>query len=120
MMKRVVIAGCRNYNNYEEAKKYIEHCLFELQKYHSVIVISGCSSGADALGEGYAIENGLKVEKYPAEWEKLGRRAGPVRNRKMAEICDMVICFWDGESTGTKSMINWANKLGKPVYIKKI
>jgi len=27
--KRVVIAGCRNYYNYTEAKEYIDYCLSE-------------------------------------------------------------------------------------------
>ena len=27
MIKRIVVAGCRNYNNYEEAKKYINYCI---------------------------------------------------------------------------------------------
>ena len=62
----------------------------------------------------------MKVEKYPAEWQKYGRRAGPMRNEKMAKICDCVICFWDEESKGTKSMIDQAKKYGKQVKIKII
>ena len=30
--KRVVIAGCRDYNNYEEAKAYIDFCLSNIRK----------------------------------------------------------------------------------------
>lgn len=72
------------------------------------------------LGERYAKENGFKIEKYNAEWKKYGRRAGPIRNEMMAEACDYVICFWDGKSRGTKSMIDIAERKGKPVKIKKI
>lgn len=117
-MKRIVIAGCRDYENYEEAKGFIEACLKGIEE--EIIILSGGAKGADALGERYALENGMRVERYPAEWEKYGRGAGPKRNQKMAEACDMAICFWDGKSRGTKSMIGLARKLGKKVVIKEI
>ena len=120
MIKRVVIAGCRNYNNYDEAKCYIDFCLSNIRKENDIVIVSGGASGADAIGERYAEENGYRLEKYPADWEKYGKSAGPRRNRQMAEICDYVICFWDGKSSGTKSMISCAIKCNKPLRIKKI
>ena len=120
MIKRVVIAGSRDYTNYEEAKVYIDFCLSNIRKANDIIIISGCASGADAIGEQYAEENGFKVEKYPANWEKYGRSAGPIRNKQMAEITDYVICFWDGKSKGTKSMIEFAKKYNKTIKLKLI
>ena len=120
MIKKVVIAGCRDYNNYAQAKEYIDFCLSNIRKTNEVVIVSGGSSGADAIGERYAKENGFKLEKYPADWEKYGRAAGPKRNKQMAEISDYVICFWDNKSKGTKSMINYAKKLNKPIKIKII
>ena len=118
--KRVVIAGCRNYNNYEYAKIYIDLCLSNIRKENNIVVVSGCASGADAIGERYAKENGFKVEKYPADWNVYGKSAGPIRNKQMAEICDYVICFWDGKSKGTKSMIYYAKEYNKTIKIKMI
>lgn len=117
-MKRIVIAGCRDYENYQEAKEFIEACLKGIKE--EIIILSGGAKGADALGERYARENGLSVERYPAEWAKYGRGAGPRRNQKMAEACDLAICFWDGKSRGTKSMIRLAEKFEKKVLIKEI
>jgi len=119
-IKKVVIAGCRDYNNYAEAKAFIDFCLCNICKDSEIIIVSGCASGADAIGERYAEENGFKVEKHPANWEKYGRSAGPRRNKQMAEMSDYVICFWDEKSAGTRSMISYARKYGKPVKIKKI
>ena len=87
---------------------------------NNIVILSGCASGADAIGERYAKENGFKVEKYPADWKTYGRSAGPKRNKQMAEISDYVICFWDEKSKGTKTMIDYAIKCNKPVRIKKI
>ena len=118
--KRVVIAGCRNYNNYIEAEKYIDICLMNLKEKCNIIIVSGGSTGADALGERYAKEKGFEVERYPADWDTFGVSAGPIRNRQMAEVADYVICFWDGNSRGTKSMIDFAEKYDKPIKVKMI
>lgn len=120
MIKRVVIAGCRDYTNYCEAKAYIDYCICNIRKENEIIIVSGGASGADALGERYANEKGFKIEKYPADWEKYGKGAGPKRNEQMANVGDYVICFWDGKSKGTKSMIYYAKKYNKPIRIKHI
>ena len=44
----------------------------------------------------------------------------PIKGRQMAEACDFVICFWNGESPGTRSMIELAKKYDKPIKIIKI
>ena len=98
----------------------IDFCLSNIRDENNIVILSGCASGADAIGERYAKENGFKVEKYPADWETYGRSAGPKRNKQMAEVCDYVICFWDEKSKGTKSMINYAIKYKKPLMVKKI
>ena len=120
MKKRIVVAGCRDYDNYHEAEEYIDSCINGMKSECEFLFISGGCHGADALGERYAREHGYKIKRYPAEWEKYGRAAGPMRNRKMAEIADFIICFWDGKSRGTKTMIDFATEKGKPLKIKRI
>lgn len=119
-VKRVVVAGCRNYTNYEEAKAYIDDCISDIRNKYAIIILSGCASGADRLGERYATEHGYEIERYPANWIKFGRGAGPRRNKAMAEVADYVICFWNGKSRGTKSMIKFAKLFNKPLNIKMI
>ncbi len=120
MLKRILIAGGRDYNNYPEAQEFIDSCLGELKNEYEIIIVSGCCRGADKLGERYAAEHGYKTERFPADWDTYGKSAGPIRNREMAKVSDIVICFWNGTSRGTKSMIEFAKKLGKKVYIKSI
>ena len=119
-IKRVVVAGCRNYNNYKQAKAFIDECLTDIKNDFTIIIISGGASGADRLGERYAFEHGYKIKRYPANWIKYGRSAGPRRNKLMAQVSDLVICFWDGESRGTKSMIEFAKQYNKPLKVKTI
>ena len=84
------------------------------------LIISGGANGADKLGERYARERGLKVEVHAALWEQFGKSAGVIRNQEMADISDAVIAFWDGESRGTKNMIENAKKANKPYVIINI
>lgn len=72
------------------------------------------------LGLRYAAESKMDFEIYKADWTHFGRAAEPLRNRRMAEVCDYVICFWDGKSKGTFSMIQEAKRLNKPIRIKYI
>ncbi len=120
MIKRIVVAGCRNFEDYEIAEKYIDMCIQNIREKYGLIFVSGGCSGADRLGELYAEKNGFDIELHPADWKKYGRAAGPKRNKEMADVSDYVICFWDGKSIGTKNIIECARKLGKPVRIKKI
>ncbi len=119
-MKRIVIAGTRNFNNYCIAKEYITQCIKSENTDDSITILSGGCKGADKLGERYAAEHRYTLEIYKADWKRYGKAAGPIRNQKMARDADIVICFWNGKSRGTKSMIDFAKANDKRVYIKII
>lgn len=119
-IKRVVVAGSRTFIDYKTAKKYIDFCLSDIRKKNEIIIVSGGTKGSDMLGERYAKQRGFMIERYLADWDTYGKSAGARRNKKMAEISDYVICFWDGKSKGTKIMIDYAKQFNKPLRIKKI
>lgn len=112
---RVIIAGGRNYHNYDTVVEAINECQFPIAS-----IVSGGAKGVDALGEQYASNMNLPLQVYYPDWDKHGRAAGPIRNRKMAENADALIAIWDGESRGTKNMIETAKKLGLLVYVKRV
>lgn len=105
---RVIVAGGRHFDDYQLLKEKCDYYLSQKIQTHNVIVVSGCATGADELGARYAAEKQLLVEPHPANWDKHGRAAGPIRNAEMAEVSDALIAFWDGKSRGTKSMIELA------------
>jgi hypothetical protein len=84
------------------------------------VVISGRALGVDRLGEEWAKKNNIPIEWYPANWDRDGKAAGPLRNVRMAEKADALIAVWDGESRGTAHMISTARKLKLIIYICKI
>ena len=109
---RVIIAGSRDFKNYDLLVGKCSYLLSEKMKTHDIVIISGTARGADQLGEKYAEEMGFELEKYPADWDKYGKSAGYIRNKEMAENADAVICFWNGISAGTKHMVDIAKEKG--------
>lgn len=117
-MMKVIIAGSRYFNNYELLRQYVDHILQNVSQKESIEIVSGGAKGADELGERYAKERGYKITRFPAEWNKYGRAAGPKRNEQMGDYADALIAFWDGESRGTKHMIEYAKKKNLLVRVK--
>lgn len=105
---KVIIAGGRKFNDYNLLKNKLDTILAEKRKTHQIYIISGMAKGADTLGERYANENDFIVLGFPAEWNLYGKSAGIRRNEEMAKVGDALIAFWDGESPGTKHMIETA------------
>jgi hypothetical protein len=83
-------------------------------------VVSGCARGVDDAGMRWAAYMGFPVKRFPADWRKHDRAAGPVRNRQMAEYADALIAIWNGESPGTRNMIEEMRARGKPVYVHRV
>ena len=124
---KVIIAGSRHITDYQLVSQVISNTL---AKYNIQIteIVSGCAAGVDSLGEQWALENGIKVEPFEADWDditvpnalirtnKWGKeynaKAGYQRNERMAEYGDVLIAIWDGKSNGTKDMIDRAIEHG--------
>lgn len=118
---RVVIAGGRDFSNYELLKKKADFYLSDaIKKGLDIEIVSGTAKGADKLGELYAKEKGFKLAYFPANWD-LGKRAGYLRNTEMANYAKekqgSLIAFWDNKSKGTKHMIDIAKEKNLHVRI---
>ena len=113
---RVIVAGSRGFNDYQKLEKKLD---FLLQNQKDVVIISGNAKGADTLGETYAIARNYGLETYPADWDTHKRAAGPIRNEQMAKVADACVVFWDGESRGSKHMIDTAHKYNLKVRVIK-
>lgn len=112
---KVIIAGSRNFKDYQKLKK---ECNLLLQHQKNIEIVSGDHyKGADKLGIQYAIEKGFSLIKFPAKWNKFGKAAGPIRNKQMTNYADVLIAFWDGKSRGTASIIRFAKNKGLQIYI---
>lgn len=109
---KVIIAGSRGIYDMNVLHNAINSSRFEITE-----VVSGGARGVDRLGEVYANHKNIDLKVFPADWDKHGRKAGPIRNAEMAEYADALIAIWDGESRGTANMIQQARKNGLDVFI---
>ena len=110
---RVLVCGHRDMKDESLMRK-------ELDKLHLTIrdtLIHGNARGADKLSE--KVLSHVPVERYPADWEKYGLAAGPIRNTQMLVEGkpDLVIAFLHPKSVGTKDMIKQAKAAGVEVRI---
>jgi len=112
---KVIIAGSRTCSDHESIIVSIKEADIDITE-----VVCGEASGADKLGKEWAEKNSIPVKSFPADWNKYGKSAGPIRNKEMAKYADSLIAIWDGSSRGTKNMINEMNKLNKFVFVYQI
>lgn len=107
---RVIVCGGRDYSDADA----VEQVLLALNPHH-VTIVHGAAPGADTLAGDLGHQLGFDIEPYPADWDKHGRAAGPIRNKQMLDSgADLVIAFPGGR--GTTNMVLQAEKAGVPVW----
>ena len=115
MSDRVLVCGAREWTD----RRLIREVLSRLPS--GTIVIEGDQRGADRIAGEVAVTLGFVVEPYPADWDRYGRAAGPIRNQRMLEEGKpgRVIAFHADlkHSHGTKDMVKRARRAGLPVSV---
>ncbi len=80
-------------------------------------IVSGGAKGVDTMAAEYAKAHGLKLTVFLPEYERYGRGAPIVRNKQIVDYADRLIAFWNGTSRGTRSVIQYAEKIGKECQV---
>jgi hypothetical protein len=107
---KTIVAGSRLFND----MGILHHVLHDIVPWDITVVISGRAQGADMLGEQWAEFNNVPLIRFPADWDKFGKAAGPIRNKEMADHGDALVAFLDVKgSTGTANMIETWKKWTK-------
>ena len=114
---KLIVAGGRDFNDYSLLSAAITQLAEKKLSDRAVSIVSGVARGADAIGAHFARENGVVLYEFPADWNTYGKSAGYRRNVQMAEFSDGLLAFWDGNSRGTKHMIETMQDMGKPVWV---
>ena len=117
-MKYLLIAGSRTFEDRELLYRVADEVL---AGDNETVIIEGGARGADSLAKDYALERGLELVEFKADWKQYGRAAGPKRNDEMVDYIKEkdgeALYFWDEESRGTKQCIESAQKKGVPVWV---
>lgn len=101
---KVLVFGSRKWLS----QKAVERELSKLPP--GTTIIHGAAPGADNIGGYVAKQLGFTVRSYPAQWEKHGKGAGPIRNQEMLdkehredERYDKALCFHEDPNLGVGS-----------------
>ncbi len=107
-MSKVVVSGSRDWEDEQRVRDELD---FYINKEKDEILV-GDQRGVDRMTKNWAYENGIKYHTYEAEWNKYGKKAGPIRNQRMVNDGDKLIAFSLIHSKGTKDTIKKAENKG--------
>lgn len=115
----LIVCGGRAYRDQDAVFDVLERIH---AKYPVHLVIEGGSTGADRLARGWAQARSIPCESFPADWRRLGTRAGPARNAEMLKrleehvgLYKVGVVAFPG-STGTADMCRRARERGVKVW----
>ena len=117
---KILVTGDRNWDDVETTFKALE----PFPK--NTILVHGACRGADNTCAAIAEVLGFIVRPYPADWQRYGRGAGPIRNQQMIDVenkvdepIDLCLAFHNNisGSRGTADMIKRAMKAGVAVRL---
>lgn len=110
---RLLVCGGRTFDDRERLLTAMNAAVHGCDT--EIVVIHGGARGADSLAGVIAREVAVKVLVFPADWERNGLRAGPIRNQQMLDEGkpDVVLAMPGGP--GPADMVRRAKAAGLPV-----
>lgn len=116
-MKRLLITGSRNWRDRQTIRDALAQAWRDLRP-GPIVLVHGAARGADTIAADIWTRGGLPVEAHPADWNRDGLRAGPIRNQAMIDLgAHLCLAFPLGESKGTRHCISRARIAGIPVRV---
>jgi len=96
---KVLVCGGRDFTDYRAVAFALNRLSAERGPIE--LIVHGAAKGADSLAQLYADTAGICCKRYPANWKRDGRMAGPIRNEQMlvTEKPDVVVAFPGGRGT---------------------
>lgn len=113
---KLVIFGSRDFDDYCTLVEWM-YALTHTYALDIDEIVCGMARGADLLGARWARANGVPIKEFPADWDTYGKSAGYRRNAEMAKYATHALGFWDGESRGTKHMIELCHRENLKLWV---
>jgi hypothetical protein len=117
MWMKLAIIGSRSFDDYEYFQSIIKQ---EFEAKPIELIISGETEGTGKLGERYAVENNIPKRTIYSEWAKYGKNASIMQSIDIVKTSDIILAFWDGQSSETKQSIDQAIRFEKDVIVKLV
>lgn len=122
-MKAIIVCGSRDWTDHVRICKTLE-------RIQPRIIIHGACRGADEIAGDWSDDtvNDVDAVPMPAQWDRDGRAAGPMRNAKMLAVllalrdCGYevsIVAFVLPSSRGTWDMLNKAKAAGVETHVHR-
>ena len=117
---KIMVTGSRHHTDGDLIWGTLDDIVDGFAGDNRVLLIEGGATGADRIARAWASSRNYDIETFKADWDRLGRAAGPFRNQKMVDQDpDYVAAFPLSDSRGTWDAIRRAESAGIPVRIAK-
>ncbi|MGN1000101.1 MAG: hypothetical protein ACI4PO_11160 [Faecousia sp.] len=83
-------------------------------------IVSGGAKGTDSCARAYALSHGIPICEFYPDYRRFGRGTPLKRNLQIIERADAVLAFWDGNSRGTKFVIDRCVDCGIPLTVIRL
>lgn len=124
-MVRILITGSRDWPVSEFNMIYIAiyqtiaGYLSKGETKETITIIHGaCPTGADLMADNLCRAWGANIERYPADWDSYGKKAGYLRNKQMVETgVDICLAFVYNKSKGASNTVSLCRERGIPIIL---
>jgi hypothetical protein len=110
---RILVCGGRHYSDRD--KVFLQLDWLAARYFGDLFLIEGGAQGADRWAREWRADRLIPGRTFLADWERLGKKAGPLRNARMLKEGrpDLVVAF--PGKRGTRNMIEQARAASVPV-----
>ena len=114
---RILVTGSRDWDYPLTIWNALLDVIEPVGRSEHVVIIHGGSGKADLTAGGFARQwINSSEEVHPADWQKHGKAAGPIRNQEMVDAgADICLAFIKNNSRGATHCADAAEKAGIPV-----
>lgn len=116
-VRKILVTGSRHWTWVDPVLRHLYEILRASEE--PVRLVHGAGPGADRIAAEIGFVIGYEVVQYPAEWERYGRSAGPLRNQRMINAehsrespIDLCLAMPTYDSVGTFDMIHRCERYG--------
>lgn len=123
---RILVTGSRFWADYDTFVRGLTVAIDTVSSRNpddkEIVVVHGAAKGADIMSERYVAQVAqflrgkgytIRTEQHPADWNKHGKGAGPIRNQEMVDLgADICVAFPQEGSRGTADCMRRATAAG--------